>query len=289
MFCLLDRISVSFCLVMAFAGPVRATAADAVNPGLTSAPVPAPAVVLDHTKPVTEPLALERGAFEVAWYLPADGQPVRGFFVLGSGDGGWSYWETRMARHLVQNGWAVAGVDFASYAATDYKQVILAADLARLVTELGRRTGLPVDGQLPVVYGGWSMGAEQSLPAAAVRAMRPPGLCGLLLVAPGPRGRYGLRMADKLGITPTGKGTFGLADFAPKLRGLKLAQLHAGLDLLDSIDWHEGLAINLRLWTYPRSFHDFSNASDDFLALTDEALDWLVTKPAPARKNHDKP
>jgi hypothetical protein len=248
---------------------------------------------LDHTKPATEPIALTRGTFEIAWYQPAP-LAVRGLFVLGSGDGGWSYWETRLARHLASRGWAVAGVDFALYAATDFNQEILAADFARLVAELARRNTPPADAPqtstpaqpappLPVIYGGWSMGAEHSLPAAAVLSARPAGLHGLLLVAPGPRGRYGLRTADKLGIRPTGEGTFGLADFAPQLKGLRLAQLHAGLDPLDSIDWFKGLQLDLRLWKFPRAFHDFSNASDKFLALTDKAIDWLLANPA--RKN----
>jgi phosphatidylglycerol lysyltransferase len=253
---------------------------------------------LDHTKPATEPLLLARGAFEVAWYQPEQG-PVRGLFVLGSGSGGWSYWETRLARHLARRGWAIAGVDFARYASTDYTQDILAGDFARLVAELARRNSPPGDkpqasapaqtvGPLPVIYGGWSMGAEQALPAAAVVAVRPAGLRGLLLVAPGARGRYGLHTPDKLGITPTGPGTFGLAEFAPDLGGLRLAQLHAGLDPLDSTDWFKGLPLDLRLWKYPRAFHDFSNASDDFLALTDKALRWVLAPPPPAKlKNHE--
>ncbi len=259
---------------------------------------------LDHTKPATEPIALARGAFEVAWYQPTT-RVVRGLFVLGSGDGGWSYWETRMARHLAKRGWAVAGVDFARYADTDFSQEILAGDFARLVAELARRntptaaTAPTADATkavapaqpakpLPVIYGGWSMGAEHSLPAAAVIAVRPAGLRGLLLVAPGPRGRYGLHTPDKLGIAPTGPGTFGLADFASQLGGLRLAQLHAGLDPLDSIDWFEGLPLDLRLWNYPRAFHDFSNASDGFLALTDKAILWLLAAPTPKDKNHER-
>ena len=239
---------------------------------------------LDHTKPATEPIALTRGTFEIAWYQPAP-LAVRGLFVLGSGDGGWSYWETRLARHLASQGWAVAGVDFSLYAATDFNQEILAADFARLVNELTRRSAVTANTpsnarQLPLIYGGWSMGAEHSLPAAAVLSARPAGLHGLLLVAPGPRGRYGLRTSDKIGITPTGEGTFGLADFAPQLKGLRLAQLHAGLDPLDSIDWFKGLQLDLRLWKFPRAFHDFSNANDKFLALTDKAIDWLLANPA---------
>lgn len=233
------------------------------------------------------PLKLRRGAFEVMWFHPSK-TAVRGLCVLGSGDGGWSYWEERVANHLAKKGWAVAGVDFAKYAEHDFSQAILAADYAQLVAELARRAGEPSDGGTrPVIYGGWSMGAEQSLPAAAVLAERPAGLRGLLLVAPGPRGRYGLRTADELGFAPTGEGTFALADFAPQLRDLRLAQLHAGLDPLDSIKWHRGLGLDLKLWKYPRAWHDFDGASDEFLALLDESIAWLLKPPAKSEESHE--
>jgi phosphatidylglycerol lysyltransferase len=236
---------------------------------------------------VSAPVLLQRGPFDVRWTLPVN-VPVRGLFVLGSGDGGWSYWETRAAEHLARRGWAVAGVDFARYAETDFTQAILAGDYATLVAELARRAGTARgEGEPtpPVVYGGWSMGAEHSLPAAAVLKTRPKTLRGLLLVAPGERGRYGLHTADKLGIKPTGPGTFSLADFAGQLGGLRLAQLHAGLDPLDSTDWHHGLNLDLKLWTYPRAFHDFDNASDAFLALVDEALAWVAARQEPREEN----
>ncbi len=228
---------------------------------------------------VNETLPLKRGTFSISWYRPSNA-PVSGLCVLGSGDGGWSYWEERVAHHLAMRGWMVAGVDFANYAVTDYTQRILATDYMRIVEELARRAGEPAAGtQRPVIYGGWSMGAEHALPAAANPATRPAGLRGLLLVAPGARGRYGLHRADKLGFTPTGEGTFALADFAPQLHDLRIAQLHAGLDPLDSIKWYAGLRLDLRLWKYPRAFHDFAGASDEFLALMDESITWLL-KPA---------
>ncbi|HEY8932262.1 MAG TPA: AcvB/VirJ family lysyl-phosphatidylglycerol hydrolase, partial [Rariglobus sp.] len=214
-------------------------------------------------------------------YVPPTGAAVRGLCVFGSGDGGWSYWEEIVCAHLAKRGWAVAGVDFSKYSVTDYTQAILVADYGRLTAELERRTGAPMagEGARPVVYGGWSMGAEQALPAAADVPARPAGLRGLLLVAPGARGRYGLHTKDKLGFTPTGEGTFGLGDFAPQLHDLRLAQLHAGLDPLDSIKWYHGLKLDLRLWKYPRAFHDFDGASDDFLKLVDEALAWILSPP----------
>lgn len=220
-------------------------------------------------------VVLKRGALEVVWY-DATRLPARGLMIFGSGSGGWSDWEDRVCGHLAGRGWAVAGIGFDRYGATDYSQEVLVADYATLVRELARRTGGAAGGAgLPIVYGGWSTGAEQALPAAAGGVRAGEALSGLLLIAPGGRGRYGLHTADKLGFEPTGEGTFALGEFAGQLGGLRLAQLHAGLDPLDSIDWWHGTALPVRLWEYPRAFHDFSGASDGFLALVDEALNWV--------------
>jgi hypothetical protein len=93
-----------------------------------------------------------------------------------------------------------------------------------------------------------------------------------MLVAPAERGRFGARASDQLGLSPTGEASFALADFAPQVRDLPIAQLHAGWDPLDSITWFKGKHLDLTLWNYPRAFHDFDNASDSFLALLDSAL-----------------
>lgn len=217
------------------------------------------------------------------WHLPTRA-PVQGIFVFGSGDGGWSYWEEIVCGHLAKRGWAVAGVDFARYAETDFSREILASDYAAIVNELGRRCPpAPDGGGRPVIFGGWSMGAEHAVAAAAARSPVP---SGLLLVAPGARGRYGLHMADTLGLAPKGPGTFGLADFASALGGMRIAQLHATLDPLDSTDWFRGLGLELRLWKYPRAFHDFDGASDEFLALVDKSVAWLL-KPSTTGEKHE--
>jgi phosphatidylglycerol lysyltransferase len=229
-----------------------------------------------RAEPVRSEVSLTRGALEVVWYFPGK-EPARGLIIFGSGSGGWSAWEDRVCNHLAAQGWAVAGIGFDRYGATDYSQTVLVADYALILDECVRRLGAsnaPVD--LPVVYGGWSTGAEQALPAAAGSVRGREALRGLLLIAPGGRGRYGLHLADKLGFEPTGEGTFALGDFAGQLGGLRLAQLHAGLDPLDSIDWWHGTTANVRLWEYPRGLHDFGGASDRFLGLVDEALAWLL-------------
>ncbi len=243
---------------------------------LTFAPAQARAETEEKARPTTQ-IDLSRGAYEARFYPAAAGH-VRGCVVFGSGDGGWSYWEERVARHLSGKGFAVAGVDFNAYAASDYDETALRRDYLTLVAELRRRQ--PEAARAPVFYGGWSMGAEQSLPAAADPALRPAGLGGLILVAPGARGRYGLRLRDRMGVAPTGPGTFDLRETAPRCADLRMAVFHAGLDLLDDLKWSEGQKLDLRLWTVSRAFHDFSGAGDEFLAALDEALDWLLAAPA---------
>ncbi|MGC4071679.1 MAG: alpha/beta fold hydrolase [Nibricoccus sp.] len=231
-----------------------------------------------------ESVVLSRGAYQARVRIPAAGT-ARAIVILGSGDGGWSYWEERVAKHLGRT-CAVVGVDFSTYSASDYSQSVLAADLATLTALARSRVG-GKGAELPVIYGGWSMGAEQAVAAAGAVQSRPPGLRGLLLVAPGERGRYGLRLRDRVGLAPSGDGTFGLADFAVPLKGLRLAQFHAKYDLLDTPEWAAGLDLDLKRFDLPRGFHDFEGAGPDFLKMVDEAVDWIVTpeaqKPAEAK------
>lgn len=224
----------------------------------------------------TTQVELSRGLYEARFYAPCG--EVQGAVVLGSGDGGWSYWEEKVAWHLAKKGWAVAGVDFNAYAETDYTAAILRQDFRSLVEEL--HTRYPSTKDRPVLYGGWSMGAEQSVAAAAGAAERAPGLKGLLLVAPGARGRYGLRVADRMGVPPTGADTFGLRELAPACGDLRLAIFHAGLDLLDDLNWWKDLSLDARLWTVPGTFHDFDQAGDALQKAMDESLSWLLESPA---------
>ncbi|MCX6936707.1 MAG: hypothetical protein NTU80_02230 [Verrucomicrobia bacterium] len=225
----------------------------------------------------TTRIALLREAYEARFYAPPAETALRGLIVFGSGDGGWSYWEERISRHLATRGFAVAGVDFQAYAAQPFSAEILREDYRRLVAELRLRH--PDATTLPLLYGGWSMGAEHAFPAAADRAARPAGLCGLILVAPGARARYGLKLSDKLGITPTGEDTFALRDLAPACADLRLAAFHGGLDPLDDLEWPKGLDLDHRLWVIPRVLHDFSNAGEGLRNALDDALFWLLQPP----------
>lgn len=221
-----------------------------------------------------EALALARGPNGVRFFLPDSAVPIRAGVLFGSGDGGWSYWEERVCRHLCARGFAIAGIDFRAYAGEPYTVEQLREDYRRIAAELRRRAN--PKGVESLVYGGWSMGAEQAIPAAARRATRPAGLRGFLMVAPGARGRYGIELPDQLGLAPRGDDTFSLKELAPASADLRFAVFHGSLDLVDDLDWQRNLALDYHLWTVPRVFHDFAGAGDEFLTGVDEAMNWLL-------------
>jgi pimeloyl-ACP methyl ester carboxylesterase len=229
-----------------------------------------------------EALALARGPNGVRFFLPDSAVPIRAGVLFGSGDGGWSSWEERVCRHLLGRGFAVAGIDFRAYAAEPYNVEQLREDYRRIAAELRRRSG--PKGVESLLYGGWSMGAEQAIPAAARRSARPAGLLGFLMVAPGGRGRYGLELPDQLGLAPRGEDTFSLNELAPASADLRFAVFHGSLDLVDDLDWQRDLSLDYRLWTVPRVFHDFAGAGVEFLAAMNEALDWLLDVAKPPKK-----
>lgn len=213
------------------------------------------------------------------FYFEPQGDVPKAVILIGSGDGGWSYWEEKVCVHLASRGCAVVGWDTRQFAKHPYDQAILAkgfaAATAKAKEELAdKHAGLEV-AKLPVIYGGWSTGAEQSLPAA-VSEFRDPALAGLLLVAPGGRGRYGLTDSDILGIPPSGPDTWALTDFADRLKPVRILQIHAGLDPLDDIKWIEQHKGDHKLIVQHRTLHDFHNAGVDFMKTLDEALAWLV-------------
>ena len=209
-------------------------------------------------------------------------EPARAVILFGSGDGGWSYFERRCCHHLADVGCLVIGIDCNRYA-TDatYDLPQLAQDLATL-SELGRQKA--AQPAAPVLWGGWSMGAEQSVPAAAYWLEKDPAKAprGLLLVAPGERGRFGLHTQDRLGVKPTGPGTYGLPDYAEKLKPLRVAQFHPSLDLLDHTAWLDRVTTEHQLWVLGKAVHNFAGVSPEFLAQVDDALNWLLAAPESA-------
>lgn len=220
------------------------------------------------------PLDLAGGRFDVACFA-GGGEPA-GIVILGTGDGGWSYWEENAAAHLVARGFAVVGWDVRRFAdSRKYDEPQLAAAWAAAVDAARACSGAADD--VPVWYAGWSTGAEQAV-AAAASPLRPHAVVGLLLAAPGRTGRFGITTSDLLGVEPSGPDTFRLADLAPGLAGLRVAQFAAGLDPMDDVDWIERVPSPHRVFELPLKLHDMGGAGPDFQDALDEAIAWTLQK-----------
>ncbi|QIF04623.1 phosphatidylglycerol lysyltransferase domain-containing protein [Roseimicrobium sp. ORNL1] len=217
-------------------------------------------------------VALVHQSATVRLYEP-DERPPRAVFVFGSGDGGWSAWEDAASHWLRDVGVYVIGFDLRSYAEKDFDQQKLGRDMATLANEGVTRSG--GDANTPIIYGGWSMGAVQAVPAGAF-AGRPPSLKGLVLMSADSRGRYGLRATDELGITPTGQGTFSLSDFSKGVAGLRVAQFHGGADFMASTAWVQGLTSPHQLYIMRGANHGFDGPADSFAPLLQRGVDWVL-------------
>jgi hypothetical protein len=237
-------------------------------------------VVVPQPQPdrVAETLALKRGDFTVFRYVPGQAEFAaypRAVIIFGSGDGGFDGWEDRVCKALQADGYEVLGFDCNVYAKTDYDLDTLQADMNTIAQSSLLRYGSPP----PLILGGWSMGAEQAVPAAG--GPHPPaGLTGLLLISPGNRGRYGLRVPDRWDVPPTGPGTFALEDFSHRLDGLRVAQWDGNLDLLDSKTWLASLTATHKEFDFPYGLHDYNGASDDFLTALKQSIAWILSPSA---------
>jgi len=223
-------------------------------------------------------LRLKRGDFILYRYMP--GQPEfaahpKALIIFGSGDGGLSGWEDRVCKALQADGYEVISLDYYGYSRTDYDLDILQADMNTIAQNCFSRFG---NHPPPLILGGWSMGAEQAVPAAG--GPHPPtGLVGLLLISPGSRGRYGVREADRWNVPPTGNGTFAMEDFAHRLNGLRVVQWDGNLDLLGSKTWLSSLTATHKVFGFP-ALHDYNGASDDFLTRLKQSVTWILSPPS---------
>lgn len=218
------------------------------------------------------PITLPHGTFQTLYYNSSDA-PL-GIVIVGTGDGGWSYWEENVAQYLMAKGYAVGSWDCRKFAdSRRYDQTELAAGFRAAVEAVEEKANVD---DVPVWYSGWSTGAEQSV-AAAATPDRPDHLVGLILAAPGAHGRFGITESDLLGLEPSGPGAFALADMGSKLKGLRIVQFAAGLDPLDDITWLKSLGdIPHKIVNMPHSLHDMGNAGPEFQKKFLEAMQWTL-------------
>jgi pimeloyl-ACP methyl ester carboxylesterase len=223
------------------------------------------------------PLALKSGAFETLYYC--DTQNPKGIVIVGSGDGGWSYWEERLSKHAAAAGYAVGGWDCRKFAdSREFTHADLVEGFNQAVAAV--RDKADADDDAPVFYTGWSTGAEWAVAAAADKK-REPHLLGILPAAPGDRSRYGITKADLLGLPCEGPGSFALAELAPDLGGVAIAQFAAGLDPMDDVTWLDKLGPETphKVFEIPMVLHDMGGAGDKFLATFDQAIEWIIQQP----------
>ena len=215
--------------------------------------------------------SLSRGRFTAYQFLPASHRPKAVIF-FGSGDGGWGPWEDSVAKALQQADFEVIGIDSARYAATPYNLSILQSDFLRMAHQMAASLG---PNPPPLIVGGWSMGAGQAI-AVAGGPHPPRGLKGLLLASPLSRGRYGLCMADKLNVLPTGPDTFAVRDFEGRMKNLRIVQWHAENDPIDSRAWLADLSAPHREHDFPHAGHSYDGADPQFLQSFVSSVGWIL-------------
>ena len=215
-------------------------------------------------------LPLQRGPFGTYHFVPTGA--VRALVLFGSGDGGWGHLENRICSILASQGIYTVGIDFSKYAEADYDAGTLALDFATITQNAPARTKNP---DLPVIYGGWSMGAVQAV-AAAGGESRPHNLVGVLLLSMDKRGRYGLRLPERVGLEPEGEGTFGVADFTAAVANLRVVQFAAADDWMNNTDWIRGLPSPHRLFELENSNHDFNGADQTFENELLDGINWIL-------------
>ena len=223
------------------------------------------------------PLLLSSGPFETHYYAAKN---PKGILIVATGDGGWSgQWEEPVALHAAAAGYAVGGWDCRKFADTrTFDQAKLVEAFNAAVAAVRTRAGLAAD--CPVWFTGWSTGAEWSV-AVAASPDREKHLVGILAAAPGDRSRYGISKGDLLGAEPEGPGTYALAELAPAIRGIRVAQFAGELDPLDDTQWLASLPNETpqKLVEIPGASHDMDQACDRFLAEFDMAIQWMLDTP----------
>jgi len=216
---------------------------------------------------------LSRGVFTVLDFRPEHMDP-RAIVLFATGDGGWSGFEEAISRTLQKNGYEVIGIDSDVYAKTDYNLAILQADFSTIAQMAEAPYG---NHPLPVILGGWSMGAAQAI-AAAGGPHPPPGMVGLLLLDPCSRGRYGLRLSDQSNVLPTGPGTFSMEEFAQTMGNLHVVQWHAAQDNIDSRVWLDSLTAPHKEYDFAQTGHSYNYDRADFLNQLVGSIPWILSR-----------
>ena len=226
-----------------------------------------------HSTGKVVPIELSRGRFELLEF-PSKKATTRAIILFGSGDGGWSGFEEEISIALQQHGYDVIGIDSFNFAATDYDLATLQADYGKIAEKAEAKFG---NDPRPLIIGGWSMGAEQAV-AAGGGPNPPRRLAGLLLLDPCGRGRYGVRLSDRINMLPTGPGTFSMDEFNRTMGGRHIVQWHAQNDPIDSRQWLTGLTAPHREYDFENTGHYYNNDREFFLNRLVGSIPWILDR-----------
>jgi len=220
-------------------------------------------------KPVS--IVLSRGPFTVLEF-PSKMSQTRAIILFGSGDGGWSGFEEQICIALQDHGYDVIGINSNAYAVSDYSLAVLQADFDKIAQTAEMRFG---SHPVPLILGGWSMGAAQAIASAG--GPNPPAyLVGLLVLDPCSRGRYGLRVSDQMDLSPTGPGTFSVDSFSGAMPNLRVVQWHAAEDSIDSRAWLASLTAPHKVFVFENTGHYYNTDRGEFLRQLVNCVPWIL-------------
>jgi len=234
------------------------------------------AMFQSHGRPLK--LKLSRGEITV-FDFPSKKPRTTALILFASGDGGWGRLEETICHAMQKKGCEVIGIDSTEYAQNDYDLATLQADFRMIASKAAADGGLHA---LPLIVGGYSMGAAQAI-AVAGGPNPPRDLVGLLVVDPLSRGRYGLRTEDQMNVLPVGSGTFGVEDFTKTMGKLRVVQWHAEKDTIDSRDWLGALTAEHREFDFPGAGHEYKEDRSRFVRELADSVDWLLQSPQAGR------
>jgi hypothetical protein len=106
----------------------------------------------------------------------------------------------------------------------------------------------------------------------------PPGLQGVVVASLVPRGRYGIRLPDRMDIPPIGEGTFSMSEFAGKIKNVRVVQLHGTEDIIDSCAWLDELKVPHKECEVPNAGHPFNGADRAFIQYLADSVKWALNQ-----------
>jgi pimeloyl-ACP methyl ester carboxylesterase len=212
-------------------------------------------------------------AFPVLLYRPSPPDSGRPLLVFSSGDGGWRDFEHKNGEWLSHNGYWVLGVDMVKYIQGPVAESDIVDDYRRFFAAF--RAVVPNGRDRPIILIGYSFGAELIVPLS-VHMGPDDRVSGLILIGPGERGSFMIRVAGSSGVTPGRDTSFLVANYLATLGGLPLLFLHGELDRIGaSPKLYELSKEPKRLSLIKGAGHLFHGGNQDYLNSLREGMRWI--------------